>query len=440
MRSYAFIKKIFLIIDMITAVILIITGRVPELPSSKPESVYNVSSNISEYFTENIFAIGAFIAHLLISIVILLYGISMLRHIKASKDIGKVTLSLGIFTLLSGIWILTDSRALEVFAYDSSRLFSRSTVIFISYISIMLMPIFFLACLRHMKINSKVMLAVDGLLQLNFTFFTLFCALQLPKIIYFCLLFILHSLLCILTIAGIVFYFQHVKGSSDKDLKSIFHSIIQFMIFVLLAVIVFLMGSKKIYSIIYTTGFCVLNIKLLKIFLGKTLSMYKDISKVELYKSLAYSDSLTSIENRNAFIKDQNEIKIDGNTCLIIMDINGLKKVNDTLGHHYGDQLIRRAAAAVKEAFSAIGVCYRIGGDEFAVICKNTSEDELEKAVNNMLKKIESENEILTPPLSLAYGYAFGSSSTEDAASLFTAADSAMYRNKNEQPVRTPKL
>ena len=114
------------------------------------------------------------------------------------------------------------------------------------------------------------------------------------------------------------------------------------------------------------------------------------------------------------------------------MDINGLKRVNDTRGHHYGDKLIRRAAEAVKEAFSPIGSCYRIGGDEFAVICQNISENLLKETINNMLDKIEAENANTDQPLSLAYGYAFGGEGNDNAASLVAAADIAMYLNKKE--------
>ena len=117
------------------------------------------------------------------------------------------------------------------------------------------------------------------------------------------------------------------------------------MIFSAAALINFYFKEEALYSLIYAVGFFVLNINLMKISLRETLSMYKDISKSEAYKLMAYTDSLTSIENRNAFIKMENEIKIDSNTSFIIMDINGLKRVNDTRGHHYGDKLIRRAAS-----------------------------------------------------------------------------------------------
>lgn len=55
--------------------------------------------------------------------------------------------------------------------------------------------------------------------------------------------------------------------------------------------------------------------------------------------SMAYSDSLTDIKNRNAFVKEQEELQVDETVCYVIMDINGLKLVN-ALGHHYGEELI----------------------------------------------------------------------------------------------------
>ena len=52
----------------------------------------------------------------------------------------------------------------------------------------------------------------------------------------------------------------------------------------------------------------------------------------------------------------------------ISIDLNGLKRVNDTYGHVAGDELIRAAADCMKNSFNEYGKIYRIGGDEFAVI------------------------------------------------------------------------
>lgn len=59
-------------------------------------------------------AIESFIVYLIISIVISVYGIFMHKNTNESKDIDKICIDLGIFTFLSGVWILTDSRALEI--------------------------------------------------------------------------------------------------------------------------------------------------------------------------------------------------------------------------------------------------------------------------------------------------------------------------------------
>lgn len=56
----------------------------------------------------------------------------------------------------------------------------------------------------------------------------------------------------------------------------------------------------------------------------------------------------------------QENLAVNETVCYIVLDVNGLKKVNDTLGHHYGDDLICRASRVVKEVFSSLGTCYRM--------------------------------------------------------------------------------
>ena len=78
---------------------------------------------------------------------------------------------------------------------------------------------------------------------------------------------------------------------------------------------------------------------------------------------------MTGIGNRAAFDRDAGILhaKRDTNTFAVaVFDVNNLKYTNDTYGHAAGDRLIKDTADSVKDAFSAIGRCYRIGGDEFA--------------------------------------------------------------------------
>lgn len=83
-------------------------------------------------------------------------------------------------------------------------------------------------------------------------------------------------------------------------------------------------------------------------------------------------DALTGISNRHAYIEALQEMnKMDympDDLVIFSIDINGLKKVNDTLGHNAGDELICAAADCITNVFDKYGKCYRTGGDEFIVI------------------------------------------------------------------------
>ncbi|MBQ0051761.1 MAG: GGDEF domain-containing protein [Treponema sp.] len=90
-----------------------------------------------------------------------------------------------------------------------------------------------------------------------------------------------------------------------------------------------------------------------------------------------HHDGLTGLFNRRAYEEDLEETDKQlsiNNITIIALDVNSLKKVNDTLGHIAGDELIMGAGLCIKQVFSKVGRCYRTGGDEFAVIIKEPME------------------------------------------------------------------
>ncbi len=110
--------------------------------------------------------------------------------------------------------------------------------------------------------------------------------------------------------------------------------------------------------------------------------------KKELY-NLSYRDMMTGLKNRHAYhekIKEYNE-ENQRNVGVIFADINGLKKTNDTYGHQAGDDLIMEAARILKEVFTA-DETFRIGGDEFVVLCPDIPEDELQLKYKRLLDRI----------------------------------------------------
>lgn len=86
-----------------------------------------------------------------------------------------------------------------------------------------------------------------------------------------------------------------------------------------------------------------------------------------LYAS--HTDELTQLRNRRAYLEDvQLMLAMHMPFVYISMDVNGLKQVNDTIGHEAGDELLKGAACYMKRCFGSYGKVYRMGGDEFAAI------------------------------------------------------------------------
>ena len=149
-----------------------------------------------------------------------------------------------------------------------------------------------------------------------------------------------------------------------------------------------------------------------------------------MYKELSCTDVLTGLKNRNAFTLAQQELKVNGRTCLVVADLNGLKQINDSLGHRQGDEAIRRAAQAVQQAFSGLGECYRIGGDEFVVLCQGTDEQTVQRAIAALRQSCGQEHPLGPGGHCLACGYAFGGGGRTTPEALFDAADAMMYADK----------
>ena len=115
----------------------------------------------------------------------------------------------------------------------------------------------------------------------------------------------------------------------------------------------------------------------------------------------------------------------------IVIDVNWLKQTNDQYGHRAGDELLCCAARCIREAFYRAEDCFRIGGDEFAVIMVDVGR-ELSHTVSD---KIELINDALShptdglPAVSLSVGVAF-SDCENPGESIFKDADQALYRVK----------
>lgn len=143
-------------------------------------------------------------------------------------------------------------------------------------------------------------------------------------------------------------------------------------------------------------------------------------------------DVLTGIQNRTSFQQAMEHcMKDTKNTAIVILDINNLKRVNDRYGHKTGDELISQSARVINESFAGIGRVFRIGGDEFCILCEDASGEMVENTLADLQKRVDESNQNCELKIDLAYGYAlYDRDENKDINCAFEQADKAMYGHK----------
>ena len=155
---------------------------------------------------------------------------------------------------------------------------------------------------------------------------------------------------------------------------------------------------------------------------------------------LSNTDVLTSIANRNAFMTALAELSSGPhrkNVTVVQLDVDGLKQVNDTLGHAAGDIVIKAAAKCIAEVFSPYGRCFRTGGDEFVALLKipHPSPDEFEALLESSCSACTELPEGIR--LTISCGFASVAEHPEyDINELLKHADKEMYARKSEHHAR----
>ena len=151
------------------------------------------------------------------------------------------------------------------------------------------------------------------------------------------------------------------------------------------------------------------------------------VKLAELQKKYAYYDSMTGLLNRRAYSEkiEEYEVQMPEDCCVIMVDVNGLKKMNDTHGHVAGDEIITGIADCLRGSFEGIDTIYRLGGDEFCIIA-NGMEEEIPELITKLKKTCAEWKGQYVSGISVSGGYATAKEFS-DIDTLTRAADDRMY-------------
>ena len=194
----------------------------------------------------------------------------------------------------------------------------------------------------------------------------------------------------------------------------------------------------------YLLSYAILSVTFLTVYLVFILSLVqrKQLSDLneqlineKKWHKIAYEDALTGLKNRMAYMENINNLERnipkDSRVCVIMIDIDNFKNVNDTMGHKTGDELLKNVAYALQKIFSDVGcVIYRVGGDEFVVIALEVAPEYLKPIIDN----INQTKEITALGCSLSIGCSDVDLYENNAfARAFTKADEKMYIQKTKK-------
>ena len=320
---------------------------------------------------------------------------------------------LGNFSMLLGIWRITDTRF-------SSVMFKSHTMP-IGYITLAALFILAVPILMYIdkqyKNKGYIVLDIAALITCAVALAALFCQVfsiaELRQILIACHIMLIADIAAIVSSA--VFY--NTRGKRDTE-AVIFTALL--VSGGVLDIIIFYIKGSSSGMIITMVAFLI-------------YTVYEFVVSLLNTNKKAYIDSKTKLLNK-AYWEDlvKEVFSADEQTAMIMFDLNSLKHTNDTLGHNTGDKMISEFSSILKNELGSKELLCRWGGDEFTVFVRNADREKTEEyisAVNNAVAAYNRSGK--TPEIYFACGYALscdfpGISWPE----LLAKADEYMYENK----------
>lgn len=154
------------------------------------------------------------------------------------------------------------------------------------------------------------------------------------------------------------------------------------------------------------------------------------ISQEEL-RHLSYHDQLTGLYNRRFLVEAMEKLDMKDNypLALIMADVNGLKLINDSFGHAYGDELLVKTAEVIRSGCREGDIAVRVGGDEFVILLPKTDAAATEKIVKK-IKSNCSKERVASIELSVSFGWEIKVNEYDEINVIYKKAEDHLYKRK----------
>ena len=370
---------------------------------------------------------------------IVIICVAALLTSKAHYNIEEMML--GMCVLLTGIYILARGHFIQLLIPNPCV---YNTIEFLSLYSIPI-PIYmtFLKEARQSRYKGLCWFYYGGA---GFAILFVSCAtlLNFWTSIHFNQVVVAYYVIVLMTMLALIGVYRALeKGVSYHWKRIYFMGVITFVVGSIISIIAFKLyyypfAAEKLYiwkwyNYILPLGMSVWVVFLLVAFYIKMKQILVNSYQADLLHFIAYYDPLTEIYNRRRF--EETIVSLDNPMILaayeiISMDLNGLKKTNDTLGHTAGDRMLCDFAKIINRLAEGRGDAYRLGGDEFAVVLPTQQGFSSEQWLIQLDDALQDYNQTSdTIQLSVACASA-SNKERKTALDVYKLADERMYAKK----------
>ena len=387
-----------------------VSGYVPNIFwGTQPALMLMILKNVSVYLVLTVFLI-------VLGCVMMLYSLPLFRKKRSSQFF-----FLALFSIDTGLWMLIETHILEMFVRNIP------VVIYLSYFTYGMMPVLLVRfLLGYEEFKRKIYLQLLYLGGIFLNILQLFWSMT-----GICSEFEAQGLNRIylgLTVVALLVLLLSARNV-EKEERKLYSGISILILSTVLEMGYFLLIDKKNSGRILIIGICLFAVNSGISLIREARAMQKaDIERNILVK-MAYTDGMTQLGNRFAYDQEKSRLESLENIHIIILiaDMNGLKRANDSYGHSYGDQIICKTAEILQDSFQNLGKCFRIGGDEFCVLAENVERTVFETGIRHMEEKVS----ILQADIE-GYGISFGIAEgvSRDIEDIYHIADNLMYSKK----------